>query len=79
LALLAARAGASPGLVVLAIVWGILVPFVGLNQARWMIGDAHWVVQVVHLLLGIGLGGLGDALAQQIRRRSGMSPGVAAP
>jgi hypothetical protein len=68
LALLAARAGSSAGLVALAIVWGIIVPFVGLNQARWMPGDFHWVVQVIHLLLGIGVAGIGEALAARIRQ-----------
>jgi hypothetical protein len=73
LALLAARAGVSPGLAALAVLWGIIVPFVGLNQAQWMPGDTHWVVQVIHLLIGVGVAGLGEALVAGIRQREGQA------
>jgi hypothetical protein len=74
LAVLAAISGVNPGLVAFAVAWGIIVPFVGLNQARWLIGDLHWIVQVFHLLLGIGLGVLGDTLAQRIRQSAAQHP-----
>ena len=41
LAVLAARAGVHPALVALAIVWGFIVPVLGLTQERLLPGDAH--------------------------------------
>ncbi len=66
LALLAARAGVSPALVSLALAWGAAVPVLGLTQARLLPGDGHWVIQVLHLLLGLGAIGMGEELARRI-------------
>jgi uncharacterized membrane protein HdeD (DUF308 family) len=41
LAVLAARAGVHPSLVALAIIWGFIVPVLGLTQERLLPGDAH--------------------------------------
>src|SRR5438445_399523 len=54
LALAAARAGVDRRLVILALVWGLIVPILGLAQTMILTGGAHWVVQVVHLLVGLG-------------------------
>ncbi len=70
LALLAGIAGVSPGLVALAAVWGIIVPLLGLNQARLLPGDFHWIIQVLHLLVGLAAIGLGEDLAGRIRNRA---------
>jgi hypothetical protein len=66
---LAARAGVQPGLVILTVLWSILVPVLGMTQARLLPGDAHWVVQVVHLLVGLIAIGLGERLASAIQER----------
>lgn len=71
LALLAARAGVSPGMVILAILWAALVPLLGFNQARILPGDLHIVVQVAHLLVGLVAIGLGEGLADRIGRVEG--------
>jgi hypothetical protein len=69
LAFLAARAGVTPGLIVLASVWGLIVPILGYNQTQLLIGDAHWVIQVVHLLVGLGAIAQAEGLAAQIKGR----------
>ncbi len=69
LALLAARAGVQPGFVALAIVWAIIVPIVGLTQQQLLPGSAHWVIQVLHLLLGLGAIGQAENLAARMKRR----------
>ena len=69
LAGLAARAGVPIGLVMLAVAWGLIVPALGLTQAQLLPGSAHWVIQVVHLLLGIGLLGLAENLAARAKAR----------
>jgi len=68
LAALAAVARVSLGLVALALAWGLIVPILGLTQTRLLPGGAHWLIQVLHLLVGIGAIGLAQALASQIRR-----------
>ena len=71
LAVLAARVGVRPGLVTLAVLWGGLVPLLGLTQERLLPGDGHWPIQVLHLLVGLGAIGLGEGLATRIRRARG--------
>ena len=69
LAILAARAGVHPAFVALAIVWGLIVPILGLTQQRLLPGDAHWVIQVLHLLVGLGAIGQAEGLAARIKGR----------
>jgi hypothetical protein len=66
---LAARAGVEPRLVAVAAVWGLIVPIVGLTQTDLLTGSLHWVTQVIHLLLGLGLIGLAERLATQAKAR----------
>ena len=68
-AALAHRAGVPASLVAGAAVWGLLVPIVGLAQRDLLPGSAHWVIQVIHLLLGIGLLALAENLATRARAR----------
>jgi len=69
MAALAHRAGVPAGLVAAAAVWGLVVLIVGLTQRDLFAGSAHWVIQVVHLLLGIGLIGLAENLATRAKAR----------
>ena len=68
-AALAHRAGVPAGLVAGAAVWGLLVPIVGLTQRDLLPGSAHWVIQIIHLLLGIGLLALAENLATRAKAR----------
>ena len=68
-AALAHRAGVPGGLVAAAAVWGLVVVIVGLTQRDLLTGSAHWVIEVVHLLLGIGLIGLAENLATRAKAR----------
>lgn len=52
LAVLAAIRGGSNRLVAIGIGWGFLLPVFGMTQTRILPGSLHWVVQVVHLLVG---------------------------
>ena len=67
LALLAGRAGIPGGFVVLAFAWGLVVVLFGLNQARILPGPLHWIVQTIHLLLGLGAIGLAEHLARRTK------------
>jgi hypothetical protein len=68
-AALAARAGVERRLVAAGAVWGLVVVIVGLTQRDLLTGSAHWVIEVVHLLLGIGLIGLAENLATRAKSR----------
>ena len=68
LAFLGARAGVSPGFVTLVFLWGLLVPVFGLTQDRLLVGDAHWVIRILHLLVGLGAIGQAEGLAARIRQ-----------
>jgi hypothetical protein len=74
LSFLAARAGVSIGLVAAAVVWGLIAPIVGLTQTSILTGGFHWVIQVVHLVIGLGAIGWGEGLGQAIKSRT---PGAA--
>jgi hypothetical protein len=54
---------------VVALVWGALVLYVGLNQESMLPGSSHWLVQVLHLILGLGAIGLGETAARRYRRK----------
>ncbi|HEX5438078.1 MAG TPA: hypothetical protein VFW98_13010 [Gemmatimonadaceae bacterium] len=62
-----ARAGVGSGFVGLAIVWGVIVLVLGMTQARLLPGSAHWVIQALHLLVGLAAMGIGESLAKRIQ------------
>jgi hypothetical protein len=68
LAALAARAGVAPSFVSLAVVWGLAVAALGMTQDRLLIGNAHWVIKVLHLLVGLGAMGLAEGLAARSKQ-----------
>jgi len=69
LALIAAVARVNPGLVALAFVWGLIVPILGLTQTQLLPGSAHWLIRVLHLLVGVGAIGQAEGLAARIKGR----------
>ena len=71
LAGLAARSGVRPGFVAPAALWGIVVLGLGMTQGRLLPGPAHWIVKVLHLLVGIAAMALAARLGARIRARLG--------
>ena len=51
-----------------AIIVGALVLVLGMIQASLMVGEFHWVIQVIHLLLGLTAIGIGHVVAARYRR-----------
>ncbi|HSS92425.1 MAG TPA: hypothetical protein VLR46_00385 [Candidatus Dormibacteraeota bacterium] len=68
LAFFAARAGVATGWVVLAVVWGLIAPILGLTQERLLTGDWHSTIQILHLLIGLGAIAQGEGLVVRMRR-----------
>ena len=67
LAALSLRRTGSTGLAIGAAVWGVATLALGPSQTRLLQGDLHWVVQVAHLLLGLGAIALGAVLAKSLQ------------
>ncbi|HSE85365.1 MAG TPA: hypothetical protein VLJ79_04010 [Candidatus Binatia bacterium] len=53
---------------VCALVVGAAMIIVGLNQSALMLGAFHWVVQVLHLVLGLLVIGIGHIGATRYRK-----------
>ena len=61
-------AGVSRGRIALAIVWGVVVVALGMTQNQLLPGPAHWVIQVLHLLVGLAAIGMAEGLAVRIKQ-----------
>ena len=70
-AVLAARAGAKPGTVFFALLWGGLVFAFGMIQTSLLPGDYHWVIRVVHLVFGIFTMRMVGTLGRQVLHGEG--------
>lgn len=66
LALLALLARARPALVGFAFLWGLALPALGMTQATILIGPWHWIIRVIHLLMGLTALGVADRLASHV-------------
>jgi hypothetical protein len=55
-----------------ALLLGLLVIVVGMRQSSLLVGPFHWVIQVVHLLLGILAVGIGQIAAARWRNSSAL-------
>jgi hypothetical protein len=70
LAVIGLLAPATRALAVFVLIWSLVVPAVGVGQLQLLPGADHWVIQVVHLLVGLIAGALGGSLAHRIGRRA---------
>ncbi|MFL5626728.1 MAG: hypothetical protein ACJ788_14175 [Ktedonobacteraceae bacterium] len=61
--------GGSFPLAVLTFVLGLAVAIVGLYQQQWLIGSAHWVIQVIHLLLGLSAIAVAEMIVARTKKR----------
>jgi hypothetical protein len=68
LGLLGFFARIKPMMPVMAILWAILLPYIGFAQLKWMLTANHIVIQVVHLLIGVCAIGVAEAVGAQITR-----------
>jgi hypothetical protein len=69
LAIIAALVGVNLGLVAFTSAWGLLEVFLGLNHAEIFPDQGHWIIQVIHLLVGVAIIALAQRLAILIRQR----------
>jgi hypothetical protein len=60
--------GGSFGLALATFVVGFLLVLVGLFQKQWLVDSNHWIIQVIHLLLGLSAIGLAEMISGRYRR-----------
>ena len=60
--------GGSWLLATCALLVGATMIIIGLNQSALMLGASHWVIQVVHLVFGLLVIGLGHMSAARYRK-----------
>jgi hypothetical protein len=53
-----------------ALALGALVIVLGLRQSALLVGPLHWVIQVIHLLLGVLAVGIGQISVVRYRKRA---------
>jgi hypothetical protein len=58
------------GLALVVLIWSLVVPLLGVTQLRLLPGNDHWVIQALHLLVGLIAIGLGHALARRLGWRT---------
>ncbi len=64
---------------VIGIVYALILPVFGLRQATLLVGNIHWLIQALHLLVGIGALVLIQAMSTGYERSRMVVEQVAAP
>jgi len=55
----------QPGLSLVATMWGALVPILGFAQIMLPLGDAPWLLQILHVAAGVGAIGFAEVVAKR--------------
>jgi hypothetical protein len=58
-------------LAIVSLLWAAATLYIGIAQTRLMPGSSHWIIELIHLLLGVGAIGLAEALAAALGRKYG--------
>ncbi len=70
IAVMALVARVNPILALVALIWGLIVPILGITQFQLLPGSLHWIIQTLHLLVGLIAIALANMLARQIAQAS---------
>lgn len=70
IAVMALVARVNPILALVALIWGLIVPILGITQFQLLPGSLHWIIQTLHLLVGLIAIALANILARQIAQAS---------
>ena len=68
LAAVAVQAGLPVGMAAGAAATGLLALVLGVTQTSLLPGSTHWVIQALHLLLGMAAVGTGEMIGGRLRR-----------
>ena len=70
LAAVSTRAGVKPGLAIAAMLYGFFLVIFAMRMGGILPGGGHVIVQVLHLLFGLGAVGLAESMAAKVKRAS---------
>lgn len=62
--------GVLRGPAVGAVVWGFIVVGLGMTQQQILPGDFHWIIQVLHLIVGFAAVGISENLTAGILKKA---------
>jgi hypothetical protein len=79
LGIIAASAGPGARWAAVALVWGLIVLVLGVTQKGLLPGPSHWVVQVVHFLIGLGAIVQAEWLGRSIKASLAGRPPISGP
>ena len=65
-AVLALVARTRRGLALFGLLWGVALPAFGMQQASMLAGSLHWIIRVLHLVMGLAAMALAGMLGQAI-------------
>ncbi|MBV9580842.1 MAG: hypothetical protein JO057_19850 [Chloroflexi bacterium] len=68
LAAVASQLGAPAGMVAGAAVLGLIVAGLGFSQTSLLPGSGHWIIQVLHLLVGMAAIAIAEVIGGRLRR-----------
>jgi hypothetical protein len=60
--------GGNIGLAIVAFIWAIIMVALGLRQETLLVGSLHWIIEVLHLVVGLIALGFGEMIAGRYRR-----------
>lgn len=52
------------GLAVFAIVWGVVIAGFGMMQQTILVGDLHWIIRVLHLIIALSAMPIAERLSR---------------
>lgn len=58
----------SAGLAAFAFVWGVVIAAFGMTQQGILVGDLHWIVRVLHLVVGVAAMPVAERLVAGVSR-----------
>ncbi len=50
------------------IIWGIVIGWFGMSQRELLKGDLHWVIQVLHVAVGLIAIGLAEVVTARVKK-----------
>jgi hypothetical protein len=68
LAAVSTQAGVPPGLAAVVAIVALVTLALGMVQDSLLPGSSHWLIQILHLLVGMAAVGSGEAIGGRLRR-----------
>jgi len=53
---------------IIGVVYAFILPLLGLNQETLLVGSQHWLIEILHLAVGIGALAFAGVLSMRYRR-----------